>query len=615
MCGVIVAWDPVGLANAPLSEALRDLRHRGPDVEASIWREGHRLSLAHTRLKIIDASDNANQPFLSSCGRWVLVFNGEIYNFRELRAEIGDRWSWRTCSDTEVLLAAWAIWGNESLDRLVGMFVFAIHDAQAHTLTLVRDRFGIKPLYHARCGHRRIFASEIPPLLRFLARVEPDNSTICTYLMHGLYDHGSHTFFSGVEALEPGCFIEIDLRDASEQQRRWYRLADHIPDLAGSAESELLERAEALVLQAVSSHLVADVSVGLNVSGGVDSSMLVRAALSELGHAHLFTQDYEGYSELPWVHEVSDGGTLHVAALNQCSINSHLNDTVRMQAEPFGGVTVIGYNALYEMACHEKVTVLLDGNGVDEIFLGYKRYHQLYVNSAKAIGEKERRSKDFETFWKHPPGLLRTGASIDGTDGLRPDAITSNLRKYAPFNLPVLEGFSDPVRQAAAEDLLYAKIPRGLRFNDRVSMAHSRELRVPFLDHRLVEFAFGIPTMMLLNARGSKAMFRDLLARRGQRGVAYAIKRSVQSPQREWLAEGWRPLVESILFSESFKGRGWVDPTLAQEIYRAYCGGQRENSFFVWQWLNLELWARTFLDNSAVTAYPPADKLVEANNL
>lgn len=597
MCGLIAAWDPAGLVDAPLAAALNDIRHRGPNAQASLWREDYRLHFAHARLKIIDTTDGANQPFVSPCGRWAIVYNGEIYNFRELRDEIADRWSWRTHGDTEVLMAAWSLWGEKCLSRFVGMFAFAIHDAAEHTLTLVRDRFGIKPLYHVAAGTRRVFASEIPPLLRFQRAVAADEATIRTYLELGLYDHGTYTFFRDVSSLEPGTLTRINLRNGVESSHRWYHLIDNVPNLTGASETELADRVEHLVLQAVSSHLVADVAVGLNVSGGVDSSMLVRATVEALGHAHLFTQDYEGYSELPWVREIADGGTLHVARLDLDAISAYLEATVRSQAEPFGGVFVCGYNALYEAAKRENVIVLLDGNGVDEAFLGYKRYHQIYVATAPSETIRDVRASDFKEFWGQAPVPVVAGASIDGTDGLRPDAISTSLTSSELRNLTCYDGgFDDPVRQAAAEDLLYAKIPRGLRFNDRVSMAHSCELRVPYLDHRLVEFAFGIPTSLLLNRKGGKALFRDVLARHAPASVAYARKRSVQSPQREWLAEGWRAMVESILESERFAERGWVDAGRARRAYTEYLSGARENSFFVWQWVNLELWAREYLD-------------------
>jgi len=156
--------------------------------------------------------------------------------------------------------------------------------------------------------------------------------------------------------------------------------------------------------------------------------------------------------------------------------------------------------------------------------------------------------------------------------------------------------FPDPVRRASLEDLLFLKIPRGLRFNDRVSMAHSRELRVPFLDHRFVEFSVGLPTHLLITSAGGKTLFREVLKNQAPSRVAYAPKRSMQSPQREWLAIQWRGLVESLLLSDRFADRGWVDPHLARKAYSDYIGGRRSNSFFIWQWVNLELWARMFLD-------------------
>ena len=597
MCGIMGAYCAEGVDAAAAGASLTTLRHRGPDAQDSRLLEGGRLYLGHTRLKIIDLSDQANQPFVSACGRYTLVFNGEIYNFRQLRQEIGSVWPWRTEGDGEVLLALFALYGEAMLERLNGMFAFAIHDRERRRLFLCRDRFGIKPLYYLWRGRDFFFASEIPPLLSHAGRVEPDLSTIRTYLETGLYDFCEHTFFEGVKALEGGCRMVFDLSTGWVKTKRWYRLADHVPDLSGMIDQrEALEEAERLVERAIAEQLVADVAVGLNVSGGVDSSMLVRVAVAQLGHAHLFAQDYPEYSELPWVGEISEGGTLHVAELDLDRITGYLEETVRAQAEPFGGVFVCGYNALYEAARRQDITVLLDGNGVDESFLGYKRYHQIYATTAIDAAERRRRTGEFEVFWGHPPQPLSSGASIDGTYGLRPEVLGGSLLRSDLLRAPSVDGFSDPVRQAAAEDLLYAKIPRGLRFNDRVSMAHSCELRVPYLDHRLVEFAFGVPSTLLLNDRGSKALFREVLAMRAPPAVAYARKRSVQSPQREWLANGWRTMVESILTSERFAGRGWIEPVAARRAYQEYLAGSRENSFFIWQWVGLELWARAFLD-------------------
>ena len=598
MCGIVVYFERAGI-NLSLAKAmLSDIRHRGPDANGFQIREANKLYLGHARLKIIDISDTANQPLVSPCERYTLLYNGEIYNFNEVKKELGDFWQWRTQSDTEVLLAAWMRWGEDCLQRFVGMFAFAVHDNKTHKITLVRDRFGIKPLYYLHRENDWAFASEIQPLLRLVKEARANESTIRTYLETGLYSHSSETFFEHINVVKSGSLITIDLQTGGWGQQAWYNLSEQIPDLSGATLQEIEQDAGIKIEEAITSHLVSDVEVGLNVSGGVDSSMLARTTIDTLNEVHLFTQDYEGYSELPWVKEVADGGILHVANLTSEDIVQWLKPTVKSQGEPFGGIFVCGYNALYDLAQKNNVTVLLDGNGVDEIFLGYKRYHQIYVENAKDQNEHLRRAAEFEGFWGGKAQHPAKGRAIDGTSGLRPEVISDHLKSNVSLLSPIdVKGFDDPVRHAAAEDLLYAKIPRGLRFNDRVSMSHSSELRVPFLDHRLVEYAFGIPADKLFTPRGTKGVFRDLLARKtNNKNLAYAVKRSVQSPQREWLASGWQPAVNSVLSSESFRERGWVDGDKAQKAYQAYLDGDSENSFFIWQWLNLEWWAREFLD-------------------
>jgi asparagine synthase (glutamine-hydrolysing) len=258
--------------------------------------------------------------------------------------------------------------------------------------------------------------------------------------------------------------------------------------------------------------------------------------------------------------------------LNRRDIEESLDWTVRRQAEPFGGVTVAGYDSIYRAAETEGVTVLLDGNGVDECFLGYTKYGNSEANAD-------------------------VGVAIDGTQAVAIDAISAHLKRDAnAIVLPHGSEFAEPAKRMAAFDLLAAKIPRGLRFNDRMSMGRSRELRVPFLDHRLVEFGFGVPTHHLLASDATKSLFRKIARQWVPAEIAGAEKRSVQSPQREWLAQDWRSLVEDVLRSDSFAARGWVDSARAQEIYQRYVTGNRDNSFFVWQWVNLEYWARAFLD-------------------
>ena len=212
-----------------------------------------------------------------------------------------------------------------------------------------------------------------------------------------------------------------------------------------------------------------------------------------------------------------------------------MSNTVKHQGEPFGGVTVCGYNAIYENANKQKIKVLLDGNGVDEAFLGYQKYHQLYVYNSINDKNFEKIKKDYENFWQVDFVQFKPLSSIDGTSGLKPEVISKNLLKNTKKFNPRVDFFDNPVRNLAATDLFYNKIPRGLRFNDRVSMYHSCELRVPFLYHKLIEFAFSIPNELLLNGKGTKVIFRKVLSRYLSKETSFARKRSVQSPQREWL--------------------------------------------------------------------------------
>lgn len=600
MCGIAGIHHPAGVDPAALREAAALLAHRGPDAEGLWTGDSGRLAMAHRRLKILDLSDAANQPMRSPDGRWTIVFNGEIVNYRAMDRRTTPGWPRRTSGDTELLLDLLAHRGLEALHDCVGMFALAIHDARERTLTLARDRFGIKPLYLCGLpGSGLAFASEIPPLLRLRGRARPDLDVVRTFLETAVYDAGPRTFFEGIESLAPGTACVISLADGSRTDRRWYDLSSRVADLSGMPEPEIEREAARLVRQAVTDHLVADVPVGLNVSGGVDSSVLVGAAREHLPGLHLFTQDYPPpYSELAWVRQVSGDAPLHVCTIGPEDALTAVEDTAAIQAEPFGGVFVAGYGFLYREARRSGVTVLLDGNGVDEIFLGYQRHH---LEAVRLAPESRRvaMAADYAAFWGEPPRFEPTAgaAAIDGSAACCPEAVDPGLRASAgTIEAPLPGHWPDPLRREAAADLLARKIPRGLRFNDRMSMACGRELRVPFLDHRLVEFGFGVPASMLLDRTGSKALFRRLATRWIPSEVAFARKRSVQSPQREWLAGPWRPLVEETLGSRSFAQRGWIDPVAARAAWEAWLAGDRRNSFHVWQWINLEWWARRYLD-------------------
>ena len=605
MCGIFGAFSPSGLDEFRCARALRLLDHRGPDSRKLQMHRNGRVALGHTRLKVLDLSNEANQPFASDCGNYEIVYNGEIYNFRELRNEISNRFRFRTTSDTEVLLNLYRLHGPDMLEKLNGMFAFAILDRSQDCIFLARDRFGIKPLYYAKQGQTFTFSSEIKPILHMADDARPDERMIATYLATSHCDFREETFFEGVRQLPAGCKMRFDLGDGKENVSRWYSLEEAVAhkDLPAC---DIKDCVSETIKRAIDRNLVADVQVGLNISGGVDSATLVHFVTQTLGTCHSFTQDFRGYSERPWVEDVARGKavTTHFCDLDHHDIRADLEKTVRYQEQPFGGVAVVGYSALYAMARQHDVTVLLDGNGVDETFLGYKKYHLEFLCDLKGTTGFDQAISEYCAFWgeTHNTALCRVASlaknssMIDGTPHAAVGHMSDALLGLEPYALPRVNGFGSGVRNSAARDLLHTKIPRGLRFNDRMSMMHSRELRVPFLDHELVELAYTLPVDQLINASGTKSILRQVLADWTSPEIAFAPKRSIQTPQNDWLAKEWRDLVEDVLFSHSFAARGWVDTERARKAYDAYLTGDQATSFFIWQWVNLELWARAFFD-------------------
>lgn len=584
------------------------MHHRGPDAWRVEMFEGDRCMLGHKRLKILDLHDRANQPMTSACGRYQIVFNGEIFNYRELRALVPGH-EWQTNGDTEVLLALYSRMGEKMLDVLNGMFAFAIYDCEERMIFVARDRFGIKPLYYSLMAGRWMFASEIPPLLNLLGKAAPDLDTIKTYLATGAYEIGDATFFRGVTRLEAGCCARVRMDDPSAVRiRRWYDIAAKISRREALGEDQMMDELDELLARVVKRHLISDVPVGVNVSGGVDSSALIHYVTRFHPEIHGFTQDYEyPYSERDWVEGATRGTGVkcHYVMLDAADCLARFEHVMRHQSEPFGGVPVIGFAPLYECANSLGVTVLLDGNGMDEIFLGYKKYHLADLAQKLGTPAYEPALAEYMAFWPEQRSNIEKhlayarvggGAAIDGTIPFHGESIGTALQG-AEIRTPVLPpSTGSAARDLAMSDLLATKIPRALRFNERISMMHSKELRVPFLDHELVEWGLALPMETLMNRRGTKAPLRELLRRKIGPAVAAAPKRSMQSPQREWLGHEWRTFVEDVLNSASFRERGWICPDRAKERYARYLAGDNQNSFFIWQWLNLEIWARQFLN-------------------
>ncbi len=581
MCGIAGIFGP-GWERAQLEAMVASQVHRGPDASGIYVDATGRAGLGHNRLSIIDLTRAGQQPLCSGDGHLWIVFNGEIYNYLELRAELSD-YPYRSRTDTEVILAAYERWGEACLDRFIGMFAFLIWDERDGRLFAARDRFGVKPLnYYVRSDGTLLLASEIKALHAAGVPPRPDPTTWSTYLTFGLHDHSERTFWEGVRSLPPG--HSLVWQGGQMRFSCWYDLAERSGSETDQRALQVVrEEYLALLGESVRLRFRSDVPVGINLSGGLDSSTLlglvqaVEGAESEVKAFTFITNDPH-YDELPWVEQML-AQTRHpsvICRLEPREVPALAESLQAHQDEPFGGLPTLAYARLFERARAEGVVVLLDGQGMDEQWAGYD-YYLTAVEGGGALN------------------------LVQGVTGraVRAECLTPEFRALAePFTSP--RKFPDLLRNIQYRDARYTKIPRALRFNDRASMRSSTELREPFLDHRLFELALRQPPERKIDQGVCKRLLRQIAQRLLPHGVVEAPKRPLQTPQREWLrgplARWANDCLEQALCQH---GGTWLDTRAVRAAWRDYCDTGSDNSFYLWQWISLALAARSMAECSA----------------
>ena len=561
MCG-IAGIIGVGAKKASIDAMLAAQAHRGPDAQKTHLDEG--VALGHNRLSIIDLSSAADQPFYSQDGRYTLVFNGEIYNYLELKRILEDSYNFQTQSDTEVLLAAFLHWGNDCLAHLNGMFSFAIWDSQEERLFAARDRFGVKPFYYHKAEDGFYFASEIKSLFAAGISKIPNEVVWASYFAYGSYGMPNETFWQDVNQLPGGHFLELS--DDKLQIHQWYDFVKEVQkyDLKLSFEAVKMRYLQ-LLDSSIKLRFRADVPLGFNVSGGLDSSALLalvnRTANGENINAYTFYTGDDRYDELPWVKDLiaHTKNPLHTVLFEAKDVAEAAASMSDLQDEPFGGVPTLAYAAIFKEAVSQGVKVLLDGQGMDEQWAGYDYYAQ-----------------------KQSQSTIQGVTSSPFKKGVLSKAFLAKAKKPV-YPTP----FKDRVLNLQYRDLFYTKIPRALRFNDRVSMAASTELREPFLDYRLVEFAFAQPLEYKIKDGVQKYLLRDLVSEHLSNNISLAPKRPLQTPMREWLGNELAPWVQEALIA--LKSHSWFDEKALQVAFEKYKAGEQDSSFHIWQWVNTSL--------------------------
>lgn len=584
MCGIagIVGsgWKPQQLRAMVASQ-----HHRGPDGQGLYVDAEDQVGLGHNRLSIIDLSEAGKQPMVDRSGQVRLVFNGEIYNYLELRAELSD-YPYSSHTDTEVVLAAYERWGEACLDRLIGMFAFLIWDERKRRLFAARDRFGVKPLhFHEQADGTLFLASEIKALHAASVPSAPDPVAWATYLSGGLYDHSERTFWTGIKSVPPG--HKLIWQDGKTYISCWYDLADRSGlEFDDRPVDQVKEEYLSILAESVRLRFRSDVPVGINLSGGVDSSALLSLVHEVKGSesdvkAFTFITGNEHYDELPWVRRMlaHSRHPLTICELKPEDVPALAESVQEFQDEPFGGLPTLCYARLFGRARQEGVIVLLDGQGMDEQWAGYDYYLPAMSGAATAL--------------------------IQGTkeSPVREECLTPEFRALAePFQ--PRRPFRDHLRNIQYRDIRHTKIPRALRFNDRISMRASTELREPFLDHRLVELSLRQRPERKIVEGKHKWLLRQMVRRLVPQGIVEAPKRPLQTPQREWLRgplRGWA--MEFIEEAIACYGDSWLDADAVRLAWGDYISGAGDNSFYVWQWINLGMSVRNTCAQSTVATF------------
>jgi asparagine synthase (glutamine-hydrolysing) len=598
MCGI------AGIVGPPTDEAVlarmaARMAHRGPDSQR-VWQDGT-VGLAFRRLAIIDLDQRSDQPI--HLGSWHLVFNGEIYNYRELREELralGHRFV--TEGDGEVLLHAWAEWEEAALERLNGMFAFAVWHEERKELVCVRDPFGEKPLYWARAGHAVVFASEIAALLDALPELDVvRQDALPPYLGLGLMPSIGQSFLAKIEQLPAAHLLRV--RGGTPQvQRYWHPRPIDVPTTYSEASSEL----RTLLLDSIRLRLRSDVPVGTSLSGGIDSSAIVALASRIAGdhRRHAFTARFPGFARDEWEYAQTvaraAGVTQHHEVLPRAGdLLADLQDVIDGQGEPFGSASIYAQWRVMRAAREAGVTVLLDGQGADELFGGYPSALGWALRSQGA-GAMTRSlfsgSERANLVLAMEGGRIRAPMLLVRAfrrRGMSPYA--SSVIREAVANLPRLrtpaEGFTTPLARELLRQTFYTSLPELLRYADRSSMAHSREVRLPFLDRRVAEFALSLPAEFLYRDGMTKAVLRTAVEGIVPPGVlARRDKIGFEPPEDAWFAErNFMATISDVLLDSSARARGIYDTDEIETDLRA---GRWRDPRGIWRALNLELWLR-----------------------
>lgn len=628
MCGIagIICKNTQGIDAGWIDSINSSLWHRGPDDYGFLsWSQddnkvllaknveavhGKHVAMLHRRLSILDLSSAGWQPMVTSDGRYAIVFNGEVYNFLELREELLKLgYFFKSDTDTEVVLAALQEWGIEVLNRFVGMFAFSLLDKVERTLTLARDPFGIKPLYWAKWNGNIVFSSEIPALIDlplFEKKVNPQ--AVYEYLRHGATDRGESTLFNSVYRVKSGSYIKfnIDTMQADDSKTYW----NLCPETTNISFGDAVDKLRQLFLKSVKLHLRSDVPIGIALSGGIDSTSILGAA-SHLGfadkiNAFSFISSDAKQSEEKWIDLASSyyGVSVHKIHLTESDFIDDIIRVIRVQGEPFATTGMLAQERVFNRVHSLGIKVTLDGQGADEILAGYPTY--LAAKLADSLSDFNLDSLDYIKAGGVSCLTRAIGMMLDGRAAelarylvgeqmvppwLNVDWFASRNVNISPVLIPRRR---DRLHDRLEQTVTDLSLPALLRYADRNSMINSIESRVPFLTTEFAEFALSLPSQYLISKNGTtKSVFRaamrglvpdQILDRRDKIGFSVPESAWLRG-SNEWVKEQIRSAINLLPMLKHSE--------VLSQVEKIEKGAPISNSA-VWRCVNLSVWADMF---------------------
>jgi asparagine synthase (glutamine-hydrolysing) len=609
MCGIsgIVNLNNEVVSESSIKKMMIAMKHRGPDDEGIFIKDN--IGLGFVRLSILDLSSQGHQPMHSTDERYVIIFNGEVYNYLEIKEELGEKYKFNSNTDTEVVLYAFIEWGENCLDKLNGMFAFVIFDRQSKSIFGARDRFGIKPFYYFLNNNQFVFASEIPPILE-VADYTPkaNDSIIFNYLLTNRTHFSDNTFFDKIKKLRPGS--KFTLINSQLEIKNWYNI-DNIPNQSGFLDSNEYKIA---FEKSIKSQLCSDVPIGVCLSGGIDSSSITSVLLknNSISNLHTYSSIYEKGSvgdEQEFIECFKDEAlNMHFIKLTENDLLNDLDEYINAIGEPIPTTSEYAEFKLMQLAKNNS-TVVLNGQGADEVVGGYDYFYAAYL--IELLKRLQIIKFSIEAYYLFKFNKLFTTLkyfvffilpTISQCYLFRKKNTYINSEFYTKFKPDALNLISNFYKFKSLKSFfinhLKYKFEHHLAWADKSGMQFSLETRFPFIDHNLIEKTLATNNNQLLNHGWTKKILRDAMVNDLNDKIRLRKdKVGFETPENVWLKKPeFQKFISEILDSAKFKKRIYFDHEEIKLKYNDFISGNNNESQAIWKVINLELWLRKFID-------------------